>query len=87
MKEKELNDPVIQQAFNDGYLIKKYEPELAEKLLNIKAVTPYVVALQEGCKQYSLEQAKDKLPTWLTGNHPAKEKTDAVKTKNKGLDR
>lgn len=83
MEENEEKDSLIQEAFNNGYLIAKYEPELAEKLSKIKAVSSYVIGIQKGREQYLSEQTKDKLPAWLTGNRPAKEKNDVDKTKDR----
>jgi len=83
MEETTKVDPDFLKGFNDGYLIAQHEPELAEKLSKIKAVTPRIIGIQQGRNQYLNEQIKDKRPSFLKDNHPFTEKSDLDKTKNK----
>ena len=87
MEEEKKIDEKALKAFNDGYFIAKYEPELSEKISNIKASSEYVIAMQKGREQYLSEQVKDKLPSWLTGNRPAIGSLSKDKTKDLDLDR
>lgn len=49
-------EKLIQKGFNDGYLLAKYQPELAAKLAEHKnEQDPYYVGLISGKEEYDLE--------------------------------
>lgn len=50
--------PDYQKRFNDGYLIAKHVPDLAEKLRKIKSNSVLVKGLVQGIEQYDLEKNK-----------------------------
>jgi hypothetical protein len=54
-----------QQGFNDGYLIARHEPDLADKLKNLPETTPRMEGFQEGRKQLLRDKFKERLPEWV----------------------
>lgn len=52
-------------GFNQGYLLARHLPELAEKLTKIEGKSDRVLGMKEGIEQYVLEQSKDRTPDWL----------------------
>ncbi len=83
MEEITQIDPDYLKGFNDGYIIAQYEPELAEKLSKIEAVSPRIVGMQQGREQFIKEQLKTKLPNWLKDN-PTPDRANAIsKDQNK----
>lgn len=87
MEETNKIDPDYLKGFNDGYIIARYEPELAEKLSKIEAVSPRIVGMQQGRQQFIKEQLKVKLPNWLKDN-PTPERTNTPsKDQNKQIDK
>lgn len=83
MEETNKIDPKQLKGFNDGYLLAEHEPELAEKLAKIDAVSPWLMGMQQGREQYLNEQIKDKRPAFLRDNRIIQEKGDLNKTKSK----
>lgn len=77
MEETTQIDPDYLKGFNDGYVIAQYEPELAEKLSTIKAVSPRIVGMQQGREQFLKEKLKEKLPNWLKDN-PTPDRTNTL---------
>lgn len=87
MEETTQVDPDYLKGFNDGYLIARYEPELAEKFSKIEAVSPRIIGMQQGREQFVKEQLRAKLPTWLKDD-PGQEKTNMPsKDQNKSMDK
>lgn len=58
MSEEETVSPEYQKGLNQGYIIAKYAPELAQHLAKIEATTPQLQALQDGIKTCALERLK-----------------------------
>lgn len=56
------NDDQILEGFNDGYIIQKYEPELAQVLMaNLTGVDiPYIQGFLSGAKEFILEKEFEK---------------------------
>ena len=56
------NDDQILEGFNDGYIIQKYEPELAQALMaNLTGVDiPYIQGFLSGAKEFILEKELEK---------------------------
>jgi len=52
-----------QKGFNEGYLISKHEPDLAEKLSQIKSDNPRMEGFRDGRSE--LIQEKEHYPQWL----------------------
>lgn len=57
------NDDQHLEGFNDGYIIKKYEPELANQMLaNLDGVDePYMQGFVAGVKEYARELFKERM--------------------------
>jgi len=87
MEETDKIDPEHLKGFNDGYLIAQYEPELAEKLSKIEAVSPRIVGMQQGREQFIKEQLKTKLPNWLKDNQTPDRTNTPTKDQNKQMDK
>ena len=58
----EKNEQLMTQGFNAGYLLQKFEPELAQTLLaNLAGVEePYAQGMVAGAKEFELEKEMDK---------------------------
>ncbi len=76
--EQAENNPLYQQAFNNGYLIAQYEPELADALSHSpNDNSDYFKGLIAGTRQYE----KDKLKEHLFGKEepqPLKHRDDKM---------
>ncbi len=97
----EDNEKQFIKAFNDGYLLSKYEPELLNTILQgDRSNTPYIQAMALGKEQYEKEMEKDKVidekaqvkdhyPSWLTGDRSNRNnpEPDRDMDKDKDLDR
>jgi hypothetical protein len=87
MEETNKIDPDYLKGFNDGYIIAQYEPELAEKLSKIEAVSPRIVGMQQGREQFIKEQLRTKLPDWLKDNTTPDRTNTPFKDQNKQPDK
>lgn len=87
MEETTQIDPDFLKGFNDGYLIAQYEPDLAEKLSKIEAVSLRIVGMQQGREQFLKEQLKEKLPNWLKDNPTQNKSHTPSKDHNKQIDK
>lgn len=82
MEETDKIDPDFLKGFNDGYLIAKYEPELAERLSKIKAASPHILGMQQGREQLLKEQLQGRMPS-LFKESPKKKN---IPSKNRDID-
>ncbi|MBA4853461.1 hypothetical protein [Emticicia sp. BO119] len=87
MEENTKIDPDYLKGFNAGYIIAQYEPELAEKLSKIEAVSPRIVGMQQGREQFIKEHLKEKLPNWLKDNPNQNKSHTPSKDQNKQIDK
>ncbi|MFD2520389.1 hypothetical protein [Emticicia soli] len=87
MEETTQIDPDFLKGFNDGYIIAQYEPELAEKLSKIEAVSPRIVGIQQGREQLLKEQLKTKLPNWLKDNSTRDKSKQLSKDQNRDIEK
>lgn len=87
MEETTKVNPDFLKGFNDGYIISQYEPELAEKLSKIEAVSPRIVGMQQGREQFLKDQLRTKLPNWLKDNPASDRRDPPSKDQNKQIDR
>lgn len=58
MSEEEKVTPEYLKSHEEGYIMAKYAPDLAQQLASIKPTTPELVALHDGIKTYVFEKAK-----------------------------
>lgn len=60
----------MQKGFNAGYVLEKTAPALAMKIREgvIESEDPYIQGFLAGCKEYSVEQAKDKFKAKMRDN-------------------
>jgi len=74
----------FQKGFNDGYLLAKHMPDLAENLLKASGSSPFLDALKMGIEQYSIEKGKQPSFPWLSKDRLSKlsNKTDKSKDKD-----
>ncbi len=84
MENEEKVDPDYLKGFNEGYTIAQYMPELAEQLANVESDNSRTAGFQAGRGQYQIEQNRERLPSWLKGDRPAK--TDPTPAKSKDRD-
>lgn len=81
MEENESIHPDYLKGFNEGYLLKKYLPELADKLLQAESHSSRSNGFKDGVTEYVHELEKAKYPAWLRedrysdlGNEPDRSK-------------
>ena len=86
MEDEDKVEPDYLKGFNEGYTISQYQPELAEKLANIDSDFIRLAGFKDGRKQYQAEQLKDRLPSWLKGDRPAREQNSPTKTKGRDIE-
>ncbi len=75
-----------QKRFNEGYTIAKYMPELAQQLTEAMKERDADNGFRDGYRQFSSEQIKDKLPSWLSGNRPAQPEPQPDKNKDRDIE-
>lgn len=84
MDEQSINNE-YQTGFNEGYIIAKYLPELADQLRQVKSESLHMNGFRDGRNEFIHERAKEHAPQWLkkdllpkadTTNLPAKNKND-----------
>lgn len=69
--ENQLEEQLYLEAFNNGYLLAKYEPELAAKLFKrVNTEVPYINAMVAGKSQYQAE-TKDWIKDLRRGKTPS----------------
>ena len=65
MEEIEHVDPDYQKGFNEGYIMKKHLPDLADKLAEVASDSQRSTGFKEGRNQLILEREKERYPDWL----------------------
>jgi hypothetical protein len=63
MSDDQSYEAKYQKGFNEGYLISKHEPELAEKLSSVKSDHPRMEGFRDGRTEQTKE--KERYPEWL----------------------
>ena len=79
-------DPDYIRGFNEGYTIARHMPDLAEKLSTANKDSVRGTGFQDGRKQFLTEQSRSRLPAWLKGNRPTKDKAVPDKTVDRDID-
>lgn len=74
--EIEYNDNYL-KGFNNGYILSKYSPELAEKLSQVKSESPRMEGFRDGRTEFVNE--KSHYPQWLKRDF-----SKGLDTKDKG---
>ncbi len=59
------NETDFIKGFNDGYIIAKHAPTLSDHLSKVESEAPRIEGVQQGIKQYTLEQVGDFRPQWM----------------------
>lgn len=83
MEENETIHSDYQKGFNEGYLMKKYLPDMADKLGQGLDKSERGVGFQDGKNQYALEQRKERYPAWLKSDRLSNLDKDQDKNKEK----
>lgn len=53
------------QGFNEGYVITKHMPDLAEQIANVKTDAPRLEGFRDGREQFVIEAIKEREPKWM----------------------
>ncbi len=53
-------------GFNEGYVLAKRRPALAQAISNFEDVSPRLKGFRDGRRQFLLEQTKKRGVSWLT---------------------
>lgn len=65
MNECESPHPDYLKGFNEGYLISKHLPDLAEKLSSAIIDSSYGKGFKGGQEQYLNEEKEERRPSWM----------------------
>jgi hypothetical protein len=87
MEEQQPN-PDYRKNYNDGYIIARHEPELADKLKNLPDKTPRLEGFQVGRKQFLREKFRERLPEWVRDD-PEKDLDQSIepdRDKDRGIE-
>lgn len=85
MEEFDAPDPDFVKGFNEGYMLAKHLPDLAEQLGTTTGDTPRGSGIQAGRRQLFLEQEQERYPTWLRGDYA--NRADAIPDKTPEKDK
>lgn len=85
-KETQKPDPTYVKGFNEGYAFAKYMPELSEQISKTEAISPRMMGMHDGRKEYLAEVAKDRFPDWLKKGRSVPS-LPISKNKDKDIDR
>lgn len=67
MMEEDKNFPAdYAKGFNEGYIIAKHKPDLAEKLAAAVGESDRGLGFKDGREQLMLDLVREKRPKWLT---------------------
>lgn len=83
MEEEKVSSD-YQNGFNEGYIIAKYNPELAGQLAKVTQDGLRWTGFQQGREQFLKEQVKERMPSWIKGNRSEKEDQTPNKNMEKG---
>lgn len=86
MGDQEKVEPEYLRGFNEGYLLARENPELAQKLAGIESDFIRLVAFKDGMAQFQKEIEKVPLPKWLKQDHVSREQHDTL-SKDNQIDR
>lgn len=83
MKELKTAHEDYQQGFNEGYLLKKHLPTLADQLEPYLNESLRSSGLHDGMEQYVYEIKKERYPSWLQNGVPPNIDREIEKEKDK----
>ncbi|WP_375447193.1 hypothetical protein [uncultured Fibrella sp.] len=83
MDDQDKVEPDYVKGFNEGYILAKHMPELAERLADIDSDFVRLAGFKAGREQQQTEMARERLPAWLTGDRPQKAEKSPIKTKDR----
>jgi hypothetical protein len=88
MEEFEQPDPDFQKGFNEGYIIAKHQPELAEQLAQaVKDEGPRSAGFQAGRRQFIYERGRERLPSrFASSRDSGKESKEPEKGRERGIE-
>ena len=83
MDDKDSTPKEYQKGFNEGYLLAKHTPDLADKLLSASGESIQINALKKGIEEYKLEKTREHNPAWLKKGRLSELKDNSSKDKSK----
>jgi hypothetical protein len=72
-------DKDFQKGFNDGYIIAKHLPELADQLAKVESISPQIEGFKNGRIEFLAEKVREK-------NQPIFDTKDIGNTQSKSKD-
>ena len=86
MEENETPQPDYLKGFNEGYLMAKHLPDLAEKLAKADNESVRHMGFRDGRSQLTKEKEKTRYPDWLKSDRldSIDKKQDKSKEKDRG---
>jgi len=85
MTDQELTTEYL-QAFQDGYLLAKHEPELAKQLSKVEMKSERGLGFKDGIEQMSLDKAYERLPDKFKSVSNVTKHIDQDKERDKDID-
>lgn len=55
-----MNTEKYIKGFNDGFILKKYKPELLENILNTTSSNDYIQGLKDGEREFKQQKVKSR---------------------------
>lgn len=84
MEQNDTPHPDYQKGYNEGYILKKYMPEVADKLAEAAGNSPRGAGFRDGREQFIAEAKESRLPAWLRSDRLSNldKETDQEKEKD-----
>lgn len=84
MQEEETIDGDYIKGFNEGYILTKHEPKIAESLAKINSASPRIVGMKEGREQFVQDRFQE-LRAAYSKSEPSRG-IITIKTRDKDLE-
>lgn len=86
MEQENFIEADYVKGFNEGYMLAKHAPDLAEQLAKATGTGSRLEGAKDAREVYLNEQFNEKLPGWLKDDPFAKPDLSAEKDKDKDID-
>ncbi len=86
MEEIQTPSPDFVKGFNEGYILAKRAPHLAEPLSQMEPQSDRLSGMKAGRDQYLVEQNRERLPSWLRNDATPRTRTAPGKEKGRDIE-
>lgn len=64
MEAPDLSEAEYVKGFNEGYLIARYEPALAQRIADVAHDSPRLEGFRDGQEEWAIEAFKERYQEW-----------------------